>query len=192
MAETHAQLAAGTAVGRYVIESLLGESGRGAVYQAFDTELGRAIALKMMNDAPADRERLMDEVQALARLSHPNVLPVYDVGTFEGHVFIATEFVAGATLRDWLRAAPRPRAEVLAVLRAAGEGLAAAHRAGLIHRDFKPDNVMVGNDGRVRVLDFGQLRSSDGYMAPEQLAGGTVDARADQFAFAIVLYEALY
>jgi serine/threonine protein kinase/tetratricopeptide (TPR) repeat protein len=160
-------LPAGTTVGRYVILGLVGEGGMGTVYKAFDAELNRAVALKMINgDAKyaatrsGGKERLMREAQALARLSHPNVLPVYDVGTFAGEVFIATEFVVGKTLRAWLKAEQRAWAEVLAVMIAAGEGLAAAHRAGLVHRDFKPENVMVGDDGRVRVLDFGLVRAA--------------------------------
>src|SRR5439155_10904559 len=132
-------LEAGTSVGRYVVQELIGEGGMGAVYKAFDAELNRAIALKVISTDPrragsrtSGRERLLREAQALARLSHPNVLPVYDVGTVGGEVFIATEFVAGQTLRAWLTAGPHTTAEVLSVFLAAGEGLAAAHRAGLI------------------------------------------------------------
>jgi eukaryotic-like serine/threonine-protein kinase len=106
------------------------------------------------------RDRLLREAQALARLSHPNVIAVHDVGTFGQDVFIAMEFVEGATLRAWLKSAPRNHREVLDAFLAAGHGLAAAHRAGLVHRDFKPDNVMVGSDGRVRVLDFGLARDA--------------------------------
>jgi serine/threonine protein kinase/tetratricopeptide (TPR) repeat protein len=160
-------LPAGTAIDRYVVVGLLGEGGMGAVYKAFDSQLNRAVALKVIHTDGGDsvtrsggRDRLLREAQALARLSHPNVLPVYDVGTFGNEVFIATEFVAGQTLRDWLKAETRAPAEVLAVFVAAGQGLGAAHRAGLIHRDFKPENVMVGDDGRVRVLDFGLVRAS--------------------------------
>ncbi|HKE18945.1 MAG TPA: serine/threonine-protein kinase [Kofleriaceae bacterium] len=163
-------LPTGAVVGRYVIVGLQGRGGMGVVYKAFDPELDRTIALKLVGAAGlglgrgrgADeaRLRLAREARALAQLSHPNVVAVHDVGTFEGDVFLAMEFVAGRTLRAWLRERPaRPR-EVLAVHLAAGAGLAAAHRVGIVHRDFKPENVMIGDDGRVRVLDFGLARSS--------------------------------
>src|SRR5262249_19886843 len=139
----------------------------GVVYKAYDPELERAVALKLLHPAAgADaskastrRDRLLREAKALARLSHPNVLAVFDVGTHEDDVFLATEFVEGATLRPWLAEAPRSRAEILSAFADAGEGLAAAHRADLVHRDVKPTNVLVGTDGRVRVLDFGLARS---------------------------------
>ena len=156
----------GVCVGRFVILDRIGEGGMGVVYKAYDPELERAVALKFLHmttgdDQPSSgrRERLLREAKALARLSHPNVLAVYDVGTFDEDVFLATEFVEGPTLSVWLRETKRTRAEVLHALLAAGEGLAAAHRAGLVHRDFKPANVIVGKDGRVRVLDFGLARA---------------------------------
>jgi eukaryotic-like serine/threonine-protein kinase len=162
------ELPTGTVVGRYVILGVLGRGGMGVVYKAFDPELDRPIALKLVGlrglgrGAEDARQRLTREARALARLSHANVVAVHDVGTFEGDVFLAMEFVPGLTLRAWLRdRAPSPR-EVLAVYREAGAGLAAAHRVGIVHRDFKPDNVMVGDDGRVRVLDFGLARSAIG------------------------------
>src|SRR4051794_1363964 len=157
-------LVRGTTVGRYLLVDQVGEGGMGVVYKAYDPELDRPIALKLlhMHDAAdALRERLLREAQALARLSHPNVIAVYDVGVYEGHVFIAVEFVAGKTLRQWVAQERRSEREILDVFLAAGEGLAAAHRVGLVHRDFKPDNVMVGDDGRVRVLDFGLARMPD-------------------------------
>src|SRR6185436_15422220 len=144
--------------------------------------------------------RLVAEAQAVGRLSHPNVIAVYDVGEFCGEIYIAMELVAGHTLQDWLRAEPRSLEEILDVFEQAGRGLAAAHRAGLIHRDFKPHNVLVGTDGRVRVTDFGLAvsagtASGDGagtpaYMAPEQ-ADGKGSARADQFSFGVALHEAV-
>src|SRR2546423_9415106 len=176
-------LPAGTTVGRYVVQELIGEGGMGAVYKAFDAELSRTIALKLISTdvrrgsvRTGGSQRLLREAQALARLSHPNVLPVYDVGTVGGEVFIATEFVAGRTLRAWVRAGPHATAGVLSVFLAAGQGLAAAHSAGLIHRDFKPDNVMVGDDGRIRVLDFGLVRAArraDGSEPPATPAPAT-------------------
>jgi serine/threonine-protein kinase len=154
----------GTFIGRYVVLDLLGEGGMGVVYKAYDPDLGRAVALKLMRarggGSGAVRSRLLREAQGLAQLSHPNVIAVHDVGVFGDDVFIAMEFVEGRTLRAWLKERPRARREILEVFFAAGEGLAAAHRAGLVHRDFKPDNVMVGDDGRVRVLDFGLVRTT--------------------------------
>jgi serine/threonine protein kinase/tetratricopeptide (TPR) repeat protein len=156
------ELERGSTVGRYVILEQIGAGGMGVVYKAFDPELNRAIALKLMITAKdvtgSFRERLLREAQALARLSHPNVIAIHDVGTFGVDVFMAMEFVEGTTLRHWLREKPRSRREIVDIFLAAGSGLAAAHRVGLVHRDFKPDNVMVGSDGRVRVLDFGLAR----------------------------------
>jgi serine/threonine protein kinase/tetratricopeptide (TPR) repeat protein len=139
----------------------------GVVYRAYDPELDRPVALKLLRAASdgwggAQRDRLMREAQALARLQHPNVIAVYDVGTFRGDVFIAMELVEGSSMHQWLKEPGRTRKEILAVFLAAGEGLAAAHRAELVHRDFKPDNVMIGSDGRVRVLDFGLARMAHG------------------------------
>src|SRR5207302_1743091 len=162
--------------------------------------------------------RIEREAQALARLSHPNVVVVYEVGLVDGRVFVAMEYVAGGTARSWLRESPRTAREILALYGAAGDGLAAAHAAGIVHRDFKPDNLLVGDDGRPRVADFGLARGlydpdappepdraplvdvtgtgsivgTPAYMPPEQLAGAAVDARADQFAFSAALWEALY
>ena len=157
----------GACLGRYVILEPIGFGGMGVVYKAYDPELNRTVALKLLRTdegaaATKLQHRLMREAQALARLSHPNVIAVHDIGTLGVHVFVAMEFVDGVTLRRWLMAGTRSRREILDAYRAAGEGLAAAHRAGLVHRDFKPDNVMVGNDGRIRVLDFGLVRAAGG------------------------------
>jgi serine/threonine protein kinase len=133
----------------------LGEGGMGVVYRAYDPDLDRRVAVKLLRTSgPADlaRTRFLREAQALARVSHPNIVSIYDVGTFQGQVFIAMELVEGKTLRAWLREDRPSRARLLPVLIAAGRGLAAAHAAGLIHRDFKPDNVIVGADGRGRRL----------------------------------------
>jgi tetratricopeptide (TPR) repeat protein len=136
----------------------------GVVFKAYDPDLDRAVALKVLQTVTGHsktaHDRLLREAQALARLQHPNVVAVYDVGPFGGDVFIAMEFVEGKTLRQWLKDRPRSQREVIDAYLAAGEGLLAAHRAGLMHRDFKPDNVIVGNDGRVRVLDFGLARAA--------------------------------
>lgn len=161
-------LPAGARVGRYVVVDRLGAGGMGIVYKAYDPELDRHIALKLLTvrkksgrDSERARDRLLREAQALAQLSHPNVIAAYDVGYHDDEVYIAMELVEGQTLRSWLKTRP-PRARILRALIAAGEGLAAAHAAGLVHRDFKPDNVLVGDDGRVRVLDFGLARAIDG------------------------------
>jgi tetratricopeptide (TPR) repeat protein/predicted Ser/Thr protein kinase len=147
--------------------SELGSGAMGMVLAAYDPELDRKAALKLLNHSPdrlKARERLRREAQALAKLNHANVLTVYDVGVHEGMVFLAMELVQGRTLSDWMRTADgRPRAwrEVVTVFAAAGRGLAAVHATGLVHRDFKPDNVMLGDDGRVRVADFGLARFTD-------------------------------
>ena len=161
-----APLARGTMVGRYMVLDLIGRGGMGAIYSAYDPELDRRIALKLLSfkrrqhsRVARARERLQREAQALARVSHPNVVAVYDVGTYEESVFIAMELIEGQTLRRWMRE-DRPMRQILEVMLAAGRGLAGAHKAGLIHRDFKPDNVIVGTDGRVCVLDFGLARAA--------------------------------
>ncbi|MCX4241441.1 serine/threonine-protein kinase [Paraliomyxa miuraensis] len=156
-------LTPGTHLGRYVVLEMIGSGGMGMVLAAYDPELNRKVALKLMRPTKRDRRRerkgkggrLLQEAQALAKLAHPNVITVYDVGTWEDRVFVAMELVEGSTLKGWLRARKRRWDEVLAVFVPAGRGLAAAHAAGLVHRDFKPDNVLIGDDGRVRVMDFG-------------------------------------
>ncbi|WP_224240486.1 protein kinase domain-containing protein [Hyalangium gracile] len=214
----------GAVLGRYVISRVLGVGGMGVVYAAEDPRLGRKVALKLLRSTLADagerQARLLREAQAMASLSHPNVLPVFDLGTEGGQVFLAMELVEGPTLAGWLRDRQRPWRQVLGLFLEAGRGLAAAHRAGLVHRDFKPANVLVGADGRPRVTDFGLVRmeaaeepagmlalaagaepsltragavpGTPAYMSPEQLAGRPVDARGDQFSFCVALYEALY
>ena len=161
----HEEVARGASVGRYVVLDPLGAGGMGVVYAAYDPELDRKVAIKLLHPAPGGRQstegrtRLLREGQALAKLSHPNVVAVHDVGAVDDRVWMAMEFVTGRTLAAWLGEAPRPWPEVLRVMVAAGEGLAAAHDAGLLHRDFKPDNVMIDAGGRVRVMDFGLARA---------------------------------
>ena len=157
-----------TEIGRFLILREAGAGGMGVVYVAYDPELDRKVAVKLLQPgvSGSDREesarvRLIREAKAMARLSHPNVVAVYDVGTYRGQVFIAMEYVEGEALATWLRSASRARAEVLRVFLEAGRGLAAAHREGLVHGDFKPDNVLVDRGGRVRVVDFG-LASTQG------------------------------
>ncbi|MBV1859647.1 MAG: protein kinase, partial [Nannocystaceae bacterium] len=200
--------------------------GMGVVYAALDPSLGRKVAVKLLNPKGGQhkdaRNRLLREAQALARLSHPSVVQVYEAGEFADQVFVAMEFVQGTTLRQWQLGSERSWRSILAAYKAAAEGLAAGHAAGIVHRDFKPDNVLVASDGEVRVIDFGLARTEaevptrgDGvrtlpvdsdlaltktgtlmgtpaYMAPEQFKGETADARTDQFSFCIALYEALY
>jgi eukaryotic-like serine/threonine-protein kinase len=163
-ARSHARsrvvLARGSAIGRYIVVEALGRGGMGEVFLAYDPELDRRVALKLVRprrDADG-RQRLLLEAQAQAQLSHPNVVTVYDVGTHDEHVFIAMEHVRGQTFQEWLDDRPRSWRDVVDVLVRAGRGLAAAHAVGLVHRDFKPANVMVAEDGRVRVLDFGLAR----------------------------------
>jgi len=154
----------GDTVGRYVLDRVLGAGGMGVVYAAHDPDLERAVALKLLragrDDAQA-RARLLREARAMAKLSHPNVIVVHEVGTAAGRDFVAMELIDGVNVHEWLAQRRRPVAEVLPVLLAAGRGLAAAHRAGLVHRDFKPHNVLRGRDGRVVVTDFGLARAID-------------------------------
>ena len=155
-------LARGARVGRYEVIEWLGAGAMGTVYAAQDPALERKIALKLIRAQVAGPDleaRLLREAKAMARLSHPEVIAVYDAGRHDDRLFIAMELVDGGTLREWLRAAPRTRQEILAVYLRAGRGLAQAHAAGIVHRDFKPDNVLVGADGRVRVTDFGLART---------------------------------
>jgi tetratricopeptide (TPR) repeat protein len=155
----------GTLIGRYVVIGRIGAGGMGVVHAAYDPELDRKVAVKLLHVAPGGSHgkqahtRLVREAQALAKLSHPNVVAVHDVGTVDERVWMAMEFVTGHTLDAWLSERARPWREVLRVVSAAGEGLAAAHAAGLLHRDFKPDNVMIDTGGRVRVMDFGLARA---------------------------------
>jgi tetratricopeptide (TPR) repeat protein/predicted Ser/Thr protein kinase len=216
-------IAVGSCLGRYTVISPIGGGGMGEVFAADDPELGRTVALKVIRPdrllrSPSARLRLMREAQALAKLHHPNVVTVYDVGAEGEQVFIAMELVEGESLGSWLRKGRRSWREVLTRFLAAGRGLAVAHDAGIVHRDFKPDNVIVGND-RVVVIDFGLARRGEDdsgdseparaaldanltqtgerfgtlpYMAPEQLAGTRAVAQSDQFAFCVSLWEGLH
>jgi eukaryotic-like serine/threonine-protein kinase len=221
---------------RYLIETLLGRGGMGSVYLALDRTLDRQVALKL-HRAGSGSERLHREAMAMAKLAHPNVVTVFEIATVDDRLYVAMEYVRGTTLREWLATGRRSWRQIIAMLLETGSGLAAAHAAGLIHRDFKPENVLVGDDRRPRVGDFGLARvdstpsgerrslpsgddTSDddsdagrsigmtpldtpmtetgallgtpAYMAPEQLAGDSVDARCDQFAFCVVAWECLY
>ena len=215
--------APGEQLGRFVVIEKLGEGGMGAVYAAHDPVLHRRVAIKLLRrelSGPTHGARMVREAQALAKLSHPNVVNVHDVGQADGRMFLAMEHIEGRALSDLLGEG-LPWGRVLELFVEAGRGLCAAHAAGLIHRDFKPANAMLGNDGRVRVLDFGLARDSgegpevhDGatpagsarepltragavmgtpsYMSPEQLEGQPCDARTDQFSFCVSVWEGLY
>ncbi len=211
--------AAPVKVGRYVVIDQIGAGGLGVVYSAYDPELDRKVALKLVHPArltPQSAARMQREAQAMAKVAHPNVVAVYDAGPHVDGIFIAMELVDGMTLSAWRRAQERPWKAVRDVLLSAGRGLAAAHRQGLVHRDFKPANVLVDRDGQARVLDFGLARAAEGgnlvsttglldvdltqtgtllgtpaYMAPEQFEG-RADARSDQWGFCVTAYEMLY
>lgn len=223
-------LSIGSRLDRYVVLGRLGAGGMGEVYSGYDEELDRRVALKITRSSVLGeserRGRMRREAQALARLSHPNVVQIHDVGELDGQLFIAMEHVKGETLRDWqVRVDPRVPAQrqmILDMYAQAGRGLAAAHEVGIVHRDFKPSNVLVGIDGRARVLDFGLADRSEAapeigrvatgegedrdshltatgsilgtpaYMAPEQFRGGKSDERTDIFAFSVALHEALH
>jgi eukaryotic-like serine/threonine-protein kinase len=168
----------GTEVGRFLILELIGAGAMGMVYAAYDPRLDRKIALKLLRseaaavEVPLLRSRLLREAQAMARLVHPNVVTIHDVGESGELVYIAMELVRGRSLRSWLDERPRPWREVLEVYLQAGRGLAAAHRAGLVHRDFKPDNVLIADDGRVLVSDFGTAHLAAGSGAAPDSGSG--------------------
>jgi serine/threonine protein kinase/beta-lactam-binding protein with PASTA domain len=196
--------------GRYAVLSRIARGGMAAVYSGHDTKLDRAVALKVMHANLADDEgfvrRFIDEAKHAAALSHPNVVAMYDQGTDKGHVFLVMEYVAGRTLRDLLTERGRlgPR-EALQVLRPMLAALGAAHRGGLVHRDVKPENVLLAADGQVKVTDFGLARAETAsrqtktgmligtvaYLAPEQVLTGDADSRSDVYAAGIMLFELL-
>ncbi|HRI65370.1 MAG TPA: serine/threonine-protein kinase [Polyangium sp.] len=212
-------------IGRFLLLRKLGEGGMGEVYSGYDEQLDRKVAIKVLHAAYAPEEiqkRTLREAQALARLSHPNVVAVHEVGQVNGDVFVVMEHIDGKTLRTWQDEAPRTVEEILQAYVQAGRGLAAVHTAGMVHRDFKPHNAMISRQGRVRILDFGLARvnaaemgnsastnpvanivkashtdagafaGTPAYMSPEQFTGESLDARTDQFSFCVALYEALY
>ena len=224
-------------IGRFRIREQIGVGGNAIVYSAWDDDNDRPVAIKLLRDdrsfRPDTRARFIREAKAMARLHHPNVVRIYEVGIHRGpeqgepRVFLAMEYVEGQSLRAWVERETPSCDAILDRYLEAGRGLAAAHTAGLMHRDFKPDNVLLGSDGRVRVADFGLARSTRGtdsfqtieeltpglravldqgqdilatiglsgtpaYMALEQHFGRATDARADQFAFCVATWEALY
>ena len=208
-------------IGRYLVLEPIGRGGMGNVYAAYDDLLDRKIAVKVLrgDEFPEedDRYRFLREARALARLSDPNVVAVHEVGESDRELFIAMEFVRGQSLATWLKTSPPPPwLRVLEAFVQAGRGLAAAHQAELVHRDFKPSNVMRGDDGTIKVLDFGlayvattadvepvdlcgpgsltlpgTVMGTPVYMSPEQHRGETADARADQYGYCVALWEGL-
>lgn len=211
-------------VGRFRIERRLGAGSMGAVFLAHDPDLDRRVAVKIIGLAQVPgsdhQERLLREAKAMARVQHPNVVTVHEAGILDSHVWIAMEYVKGTTLTAWSHAAHRSWRSVLDIMLAAGEGIAAVHAAGLVHRDIKPDNIMVGEDGRVKVMDFGLVREDAGltelsrgrrgpaatldetsaglligtprYMAPEQYQLQRADAQSDQYSWCVACWEAVY
>jgi eukaryotic-like serine/threonine-protein kinase len=210
-------VSAGTQLGPYRIESLIGKGGMGVVYRALDIRLNRPVAVKFLSEGladPAARRRFQREAQMASALNHPHILTVHDAGDFEGRQYLVTEFVDGGTLREWARAEKRTWRETVALLVGVADGLATAHAAGILHRDIKPDNILVAKNGYAKLSDFGlakleervgpengtQTLDATGpgmiigtfpYMSPEQACGRQADARADIFSFGILLYEML-
>jgi len=214
-------IAAGTRLGPYEIVSPLGAGGMGEVYRARDTRLGREVAVKvLLSEASGDESRRLrfeQEARSASALNHPNIVTVYDVGSFDSSIYLAMELVEGRTLREMLADGPPASKKTLDFAVQIADGLAKAHDAGLVHRDLKPENLIVSKDGFVKILDFGLAKlteptSSDGlsvlptaagapgtvpgtvmgtvgYMSPEQASGRTVDYRSDQFSFGSILYE---
>jgi tetratricopeptide (TPR) repeat protein/predicted Ser/Thr protein kinase len=212
----------GAAIGHFLVLDRIGAGGMGVVFRAYDPELDRKVAIKLLRapdelaDVEEARARMLREAQALARVTHPNVVAVHEVGVHDGRVFLVMEFVDGETLATWQAAPDRAVDALIEAYVDAARGLAAAHRAGLVHRDFKPENVLVGRDGRVRVVDFGlvglvapsgevadevdgpvdltrtgMMLGTPRYMAPEQHRRDPLTARTDQFGFSIALWTAL-
>ena len=220
IAEKQAQSMAGREIGSYKILALLGKGGMGEVYRAKDTRLGREVAVKILPTAfstDADRlRRFEQEARAAGRLNHPNVLAIYDVGTYEGSPYIVSELLEGETLRDRMKGTALPPRKAMEYALQIARGLAAAHEKGIVHRDLKPENLFVTKDGRIKILDFGlaklrpklgaavdtgepTLLKTDpgivmgtvGYMSPEQVRGEETDHGSDLFSFGTILYEML-
>ena len=203
---------------RYVMHGKLGEGGMGVVHRALDTKLNRPVAIKFLSDDLADvaaRHRFQREAQTASSLNHPHILTVYDAGEFEGRQYLVTEFVDGGTLKTWVRATKRTWRQIVELLSGPADGLAAAHAAGILHRDIKPDNILISKAGYAKLADFGLAKLAEGsgadlsrtltigrtgpgviigtipYMSPEQASGRQVDARSDIFSFGVLLYEML-
>jgi Tol biopolymer transport system component len=212
------QIKSGQVLGSYQLTDRLGEGGMGVVFGAVDTKLRRPVAIKFISSELADadtRVRFQREAQLASSLNHPHILTVHDVGDFDGHAYLVTELVDGGTLKDWAAAESRNWRQVVDVLVGVADGLAAAHQAGILHRDVKPQNVLVGKNGYAKLADFGLAKLSQAalaeatagptaaatgrgvivgtvaYMSPEQATGKPLDARSDVFSFGVMLYELL-
>ena len=212
-------LTPGAQIGSYRIECQIGEGGMGTVYRALDTKLNRLVAIKFLSTELADvgaRRRFQREAQTASSLNHPHILTVHDAGEFESRQYLVTEFVDGGTLKEWAKAEKRTWRQIVEMLVGVADGLAAAHAAGIAHRDIKPTNILVATNGYAKLADFGLAKLADGatpadaaltrtgeptragvivgtvvYMSPEQASGRPVDARSDIFSFGVVLYELL-
>jgi eukaryotic-like serine/threonine-protein kinase len=209
----------GQYIGTYKITAHLGSGGTGDVYRAEDTTLPRSVAIKVLSNKLSDanaRTRFQNEARSVSSLNHPHILTVHGAGEFEGRQYLVTEFVDGGTLRDWIKAESRGWRQIVELLVGVADGLASAHAIGIIHRDVKPENILVARNGYAKLADFGLAKLSEeaaaealtgmqesvhtqtgivmgtvGYVSPEQAKGKPLDARSDIFSFGVVMYELL-
>jgi serine/threonine protein kinase len=214
-----APMDADSRIGPYLIEQKLGQGGMGMVYRALDTRLNRHVAIKLISGDLTDeasRRRFQREVRMVSLLKHPHIIAVHDVGEFNDCQYLVTEFVDGGTLAAWVHTEQRTWRQIIELLIGVADGLAAAHGAGILHRDIKPDNILVGSNGNAKLADFGLAKLADSiriseltrtvsggttrpglilgtyaYMSPEQAFGKPLDIRSDIFSFGVLLYEML-
>jgi len=197
----------GKSISHYKIIEKIGEGGMGVVYKAEDTRLRRTVALKFLRpqytEDPKIKARFKREAEAAARLNHHNVVTVFDVGEYDDRTYIAMEYIEGDSLKDMISKKELSLKKIIEIAGQIGEGLSKAHQSGIVHRDINPKNILIGSDGRVKILDFGLAKLIDrskltnetttmgtlNYMSPEQIQSSDVDYRTDIFAFGIMLYE---